>query len=89
MKISKKLQTEIVNNLYTIIDINRVGSDEIDVIEDILEGFENLTLKKLTVDKLTEIKSELLDLKNWSDRLGSDENYIINHIIQIIDEVSL
>jgi len=87
MKITKKHQKLIISELYLIIDINRVGSDEIDFIEDILEGFENLKVKELTKDKLVEVRNQVIDLKNWSDRLGSDENSIINDIVKLIDNL--
>jgi hypothetical protein len=87
MKITKKHQKLIISELYLIIDINRVGSDEIDFIENILEGFENLKVKELTKDKLVEVRNQVIDLKNWSDRLGSDENGIINDIIKLIDNL--
>jgi len=87
MKITKKHQKDIIRNLYLIIDINRVGSDEIDFIEEILEGFENLTVKELTAEKLVEVRNQVIDLKNWSDRLGSDENHIINEIAELISKL--
>ena len=84
-KMTKTYQKEIVDYLYTIIDINRVGSDEIDAIESILSDFESLTLKNITIEKLNTVKKKVIDITKWSDRLGSDELFIINRIVKIVD----
>jgi len=84
-KMTKTYQKEIVDYLYTIIDINRVGSDEIDAIESILSDFESLTLKNITIEKLNTVKKEVIDITKWCDRLGSDELFIINRIVKIVD----
>lgn len=81
--IDNKYKKEIVDNLYTIIDINRIGSDEIDCIEDILAEFENLKIKDITEENILKVRKEIIEMSKWSDRLGSDEIFLINRIVKI------
>jgi len=84
MKINKKNKQEIIDDLYTIIEINRVGSDEIDFIENIISDLEKLKIKDITTEVLLKVSNEINDLPKWSDRLGSDELYLINKINKYI-----
>lgn len=75
---------EILNLLYLIIDINRVGSDEISVIEDCIEIIEKNNTPYVSIENLNTVSNHLTDLYSWSDRLGSDEVGIIKDILQLV-----
>lgn len=79
-----KIKNEVIDLMYLIIDINRVGSDEISEIEDTISIIENKSLKNITNEDKTQIISNLTELTQWSDRLGSDEISIINDIIKLL-----
>ena len=86
-KMTIKIKNEIIEGLYTIININRVGSDEIEVLETIISNFENKKLVDITKKDLSFIQCEINDLLNWSDRLGGDEISIIKNISSCIDNL--
>ena len=87
MKITLKQKKDIASDLHTIIDINRVGSDEIDFITDILKSFEKQPLKELTREKLITIREQVKDLQGWSARFSGDERYISNCVVKLIDSI--
>jgi len=84
MKFNKKNKQEIIDDLYTIIEINRVGSDEIDTIENVINDLEKLKIKDITKKSLTDALKEIEELLSWSDRLGSDELYLIDKVSKYI-----
>lgn len=83
---TKDTKKNILDNLYLVIYINRVGSDEIDVLEDTIASLELLHVTNITDNDKEKLVSNIKDILSWSDRLGSDEYHILNETIDLINQ---
>jgi len=79
-----KLEKNIIlSNLNLVIDINRVGSDEIDVINECLDILNKPVQEITKLDKI-QCSTNISELLEWSDRLGSDEYEILGESLELL-----
>lgn len=78
---TNKTKIEIIDLLYLIIDINRVGSDETSII---IDSISIIKKKNFTDKDKKKIIKNLMEIIEWSARIGSNEHSIIEEIINLL-----